>query len=248
MLPRPSTVGPQGAGALPVVGRGDREGLRRPGRRRCRPRGVGVAGDVRQRLADDGEDVRRRSSSTSVSIGPLELERRDRAERVAAAPRRAASSSRRRLRTSASAEACSSKIDSRISRTVRSSSSIVASIRWATSSRSASRATPCSERPVANSRWMTVSWRSRAMRSRSSSSVDLAGRGSCRRALSMATRGRRREADHHLLVDLGELVAAALVGEVEVPVHLAADEQRHAEERAHRRVVRWEADAVGVLA
>ena len=38
-----------------------------------------------------------------------------------------------------------------------------------------------------------------------------------------------------------------LVGEVEVAEHLAADEHRHPEERAHRRVVRREPEAVGVL-
>ena len=49
-----------------------------------------------------------------------------------------------------------------------------------------SRTVPCSDRPVANSRWMTVSCRSRAMRSRSSTSASSWSRA-CRRAFSMAT-------------------------------------------------------------
>ena len=110
-----------------------------------------------------------------------------------------------------------------------------------------SRAVPCSDRPVANRRWMTVSCRSRAMRSRSSTSASSWTRA-CRRAFSMATAGRGREADHELLVDVGEHLGGRLVGQVEVAEDLVAHPDRHAQERSHRRVVGREAEAVGVLA
>ena len=58
--------------------------------------------------------------------------------------------------------------------------------------------------------------------------------------------GRRGERHDELLVDVGEHVAVGLVGEVEVAEHLVAQQDRHAEERRHRRVVRREAVAVGV--
>ena len=45
-----------------------------------------------------------------------------------------------------------------------------------------------------------------------------------------------------LLVLLGEVLAALLLGEIEVAVGDAAEHDRHAEERAHRRMVRREAD------
>ena len=64
----------------------------------------------------------------------------------------------------------------------------------------------------------------------------------------MATPAAAASADDELLVDVGEHVAAGLLGEVEVAEHLVADQDRHPEERRHRRVVRREAVAVGVLA
>jgi hypothetical protein len=51
----------------------------------------------------------------------------------------------------------------------------------------------------------------------------------------------RRELEHELLVDFGELVAGCLLGEVEVAEHAVADAHRHAEEAAHAWVMRWEA-------
>ena len=101
--------------------------------------------------------------------------------------------------------------------------------------------------PMANSRWMTVSCRSRAMRSRSSTVASSATRA-WSRAFSMRDAGRRREADGELLVDVGEDLAARLVAQVEVAEHLAAHGDRHTEERRHRRMVRREPEAVGVLA
>ena len=56
------------------------------------------------------------------------------------------------------------------------------------------------------------------------------------------------EADGELLVDVGERVLALLVAEVEVAEHGAADHHRHAEERSHRRMVRWETEARRVFA
>jgi len=53
-----------------------------------------------------------------------------------------------------------------------------------------------------------------------------------------ARRSARRH--QHRLVILGEFPAAALVGQVQVAEHLVADPHRHAEEAAHRRVVRRE--------
>ena len=51
-------------------------------------------------------------------------------------------------------------------------------------------------------------------------------------------RGLRGEQRDELLVLLGEVAAAVLLGQVEVPVGDAAQQDRHAEEGVHRRVVR----------
>ena len=51
-----------------------------------------------------------------------------------------------------------------------------------------------------------------------------------------------------LLVLVGEVLAALLLGQVEVAVGDAAQQDRHAEERAHRRMVRREPDRARVLA
>ena len=59
-------------------------------------------------------------------------------------------------------------------------------------------------------------------------------------------RGLRGEEGDEVLVLLREL-ALALLGEVEVPVRDAAEQDRHAEEGRHRRVVRREAGGVAVL-
>ena len=52
--------------------------------------------------------------------------------------------------------------------------------------------------------------------------------------------------DGELLVDVGEHLAVGLVGEVEVAVDDAAQPDRHAEERRHRRVAGREPEAVGM--
>jgi hypothetical protein len=57
----------------------------------------------------------------------------------------------------------------------------------------------------------------------------------------------RGQCDRQLLVDVGEHVTRLLVGEVEVPEHLAAHHDRHAEEGPHRRMVRREPEARRVL-
>ena len=59
--------------------------------------------------------------------------------------------------------------------------------------------------------------------------------------------GSRGQADDQLLVDVAEHVGRPLVGEVEVAEELVTYPDRHPEERAHRRVTRWEAVAVRVL-
>jgi hypothetical protein len=51
--------------------------------------------------------------------------------------------------------------------------------------------------------------------------------------------GRAGEGDHQLLVGLREVASACLLGEVEIAEHGASDSHRHAEERLHRRVMRW---------
>ena len=60
--------------------------------------------------------------------------------------------------------------------------------------------------------------------------------------------GRGREADHELLVDVGEHLGGGLVGQIQVAEHLVAHPDRHAQERSHRRVVGREPEAVGMLA
>ena len=106
-------------------------------------------------------------------------------------------------------------------------------------------AAACSDSPVANSRWITSSWRSRAIRSRSSSSPAVRA-CSCRRAFSIARPGGGGQPDGELLVDVGEHLAVGLVGQVEVAVDDAAEPDRHAEERRHRRVAGREPEAVGM--
>ena len=66
---------------------------------------------------------------------------------------------------------CRSKIVERMSRIVTSRSATASSSRALMSSPVAMRRAPCRCRPVANSRWITRSWRSRAMRSRSVTSI-----------------------------------------------------------------------------
>ena len=56
--------------------------------------------------------------------------------------------------------------------------------------------------------------------------------------------GGRGQADRELLVDIGEHLTVGLVGQVQVAEDDAAQADRHAEERRHRRMVRWESEAV----
>ena len=131
----------------------------------------------------------------------------------------------------------SSKIVERIWRIDTSSSSTARMIRSTAIGSSMICAAACSDSPVANSRWMTSSWRSRAIRSRSSSSPAV------RRLLvepGVLDRqaGGRGQPDGELLVDVGEHLAVGLVGQVQVAVDDAAQPDRHAEERRHRRVAR----------
>ena len=118
--------------------------------------------------------------------------------------------------------------------------------RSATSGRSARRTAPCNDRPVANSRWMTVSCRSRAMRSRSSRSVSSPHPGVQTGVLD-GDAGGAGQGDHELLVDVAEHLGRCLVGQVQVAEDLVADPHGHAEERPHRRVVRREPVRVGML-
>ena len=78
-----------------------------------------------------------------------------------------------------------SKIAFRSWRIVSSSLSIASAMRSTASGRSTRRAVPWSESPIAKSRWITESCRSRAMRSRSSVSV-LSRTSAWRRAFSIA--------------------------------------------------------------
>ena len=60
--------------------------------------------------------------------------------------------------------------------------------------------------------------------------------------------GSRGQRQHDLLVGLGELAAAALLGQIEVPVDHVTNEDRHTEERPHRRMAGREAVRRWVLA
>ena len=77
----------------------------------------------------------------------------------------------RRRGWSAWPRACSEKIAARMSLIVSSSASTACSTRCAASESRMSAVAPCRDIPVANSRWMTRSCRSRAIRSRSSNSA-----------------------------------------------------------------------------
>ena len=59
--------------------------------------------------------------------------------------------------------------------------------------------------------------------------------------------GLRGEQLRQLLVLVGEVEAAGLLGQVEVAVRDAAEDDRQAEERLHRRVVRWKAHRTRVV-
>ena len=89
------------------------------------------------------------------------------------------------------------------------------------------RAVAWSDRPVANRRWMTVSCRSRAIRSRSSTSAKLWTRA-CRRTFWMATPAAAARPTASSSSTSVNVVAGRLVGQVEVAEHLAADPDRHA--------------------
>jgi len=56
------------------------------------------------------------------------------------------------------------------------------------------------------------------------------------------------ESRRRLLVGVVELLAARLIGQVEVAVGLAPNDDRNAKEAVHGRVARWEAVGAGVVA
>ncbi len=56
----------------------------------------------------------------------------------------------------------------------------------------------------------------------------------------------RREQQGELLVVVGELLRAELLGEVEVAEHPLPADDRHAEEGLHRRMVGWKTVRIGV--
>ena len=70
---------------------------------------------------------------------------------------------------------------------------------------------------------------------------------SYRRAFSIATAACAASSCVSSSSSLGEVVAALLLGQVEVPVGDAAEHDRDAEERLHRRVVAREADRARVV-
>ena len=106
------------------------------------------------------------SAGTTVSTGPAM--RTDGVTPEPAAASAAVSRSwRRRPPRSSSLTVCRSKIAVRISRTVVSKSWTACSIRLCTAGSPDRRKVLCRDSPVANSRWITWSCRSRAMRSRS---------------------------------------------------------------------------------
>ena len=107
------------------------------------------------------------------------------------------------------------------------------------------RTVACRPRPVAKSRWITVSCRSAAMRSRSSTRVRSRTRA-CSRAFSMAMPAAPARATASPSSSSENSAAVLLLGEVQVAEHLVAHPDRHTEERPHRRVVGREPVAVGM--
>ena len=108
-------------------------------------------------------------------------------------------------------------------------------------------AADCSDRPVANNRWMTSSWRSRAIRS---AFVDEAGRPRLLVQPGILDRqsGGDSKTARQLFVDIGEQMTIGLVGHVQDPVHHTPQADRHPEERGHRRMPRRKAEVVGMHA
>ena len=91
--------------------------------------------------------------------------------------------------------------------------------------------------------WITLSWRSWLIRSRSSTigeALDLLMQA---RVLDGDPCMEREHLDERLVI-LGEFGRTELVREVEVADRLGADGDRHAKEAVHRRVVRREPVAV----
>ena len=140
-----------------------------------------------------------------------------------------------------------SKIAVRISLIVRSRSSTASPIRSTAvfGSLATNRTVLCSNIPVAKRRWITVSWRSRAIRSRSSTTASwwtLA----LNLALSIATPAAAARPTTSSSSSALNVVSGRLVGQVEVAEDLVAHQDRHAEKRLHRRVVGWKSEAVGM--
>ena len=202
---------------------GDR-GARGDRRRRGRRRRTAEAWAWRATLDSASRRHSRRwlrvGSSTALSIGPW-MSHDGLNPSVVAASSQTARMSPRRLAT-AERRWLSSKIVERIWRidTLRSSTAPHDPFDGQPDP-STICAAACSDSPVAKSRWMTSSWRSRAIRSRSSSSP-AARACSWRRAFSMASAGGGGQPDGELLIDVGEHLAVGLVRQVEVAVDDAA--------------------------
>ena len=188
--------------------------------------------------------ARRRPRAHRRVDRPVEDDARLEAERLT----RLGPTPRTRPRSPSRRPRCSSpKIAVRMSLIVRSRSSTASPIRpVARRVRPAPAGTVlCNDIPVANRRWITVSWRSRAIRSRSSTSASSC---TCEQpGVLDGDAGRPCQADDELLVDVGEDFRRSLVGEVQVAEHLVAHADRDPEERRHRWMVRRESVAVGVL-
>ena len=110
-----------------------------------------------------------------------------------------------------------------------------------------SRSVACRPRPMAKSRWMTVSCRSRAMRSRSSIVANSATRA-WRRAFSMAMPAADARPTASSSSTSVKASPSGLVAQVQVAEHLAANGDRHAQERRHLRMIRREAESVRMVA
>src|SRR3569833_2331872 len=126
----------------------------------------------------------RTASGTAASSGPSNPTRGSKPSVSRASTATRSSSARRH--PCACAGACSEKMLLRISRIVPSRSWAKPATRPPTAGSASSRLTPSSPSPVANSRWMTRSCRSRAIRSRSSNTASC-WRASCARENSTAS-------------------------------------------------------------
>ena len=209
----------------------------------------GVAGDVAERLAQRGEELGREVVADSAVDGAVE-------EAARLEPERAGGLATERQHTVSEAaggdgpgDASSPKMADRMCFTVRSRSSTAASMRATAASAS-----------VAHEPSGSLQRQAGGEQPLDDGVVQVAGD-----ALAVLDQGQLLhpgvepgvldrdaggggEADHELLVDVGEHLGGRLVGQVQVAEDLAAHPDRHAQERPHRRVVGREPEAVGMLA